>query len=40
MLERRWLVRIEGTRAVRLSLRGREGLYRSLGLEVEPPTSQ
>lgn len=35
MLERRWLARIDGTRAVRLTLRGREGLYRSLGLEIE-----
>lgn len=34
MLERRWIVRIEGTRAVRLTLRGREGLYRSLGIEL------
>jgi hypothetical protein len=34
MLERRWLARIAGTRAVRLTLRGREGLYRSLALEV------
>lgn len=36
MLERRWLARIEGTRALRLTVRGREGLYRVLGLEVEP----
>lgn len=36
MLERRWLARIEGTRALRLTVRGREGLYRALGLEVEP----
>jgi DNA-binding transcriptional ArsR family regulator len=34
LLERRWLVRLDGTRAVRLTLRGREGLYRTLGLEV------
>jgi DNA-binding transcriptional ArsR family regulator len=34
MLERRWLARLDGTRAVRLTLRGREGLYRTLGLEV------
>ena len=34
MLERRWLARIDGTRAVRLTLRGREGLYRSLGLQL------
>jgi DNA-binding HxlR family transcriptional regulator len=37
MLERRWVVRIDDTRAVRLTLRGREGLYRSLGLEVTDP---
>lgn len=36
LLERRWLVRMEGTRAVRLTLRGREGLYRTLALEIEP----
>jgi len=35
MLERRWIARIDGTRAVRLTQRGREGLRRSLGLEVE-----
>lgn len=34
MLRQRWIVRLEGTRAVRLTLRGREGLYRSLGLEI------
>jgi hypothetical protein len=34
MLRRRWIVRMDGTRAVRLTLRGREGLYRSLGLEI------
>lgn len=34
LLERRWLVRLEGTRAVRLTLRGRDGLGRVLGLEV------
>jgi len=34
MLERRRLVRVDGTRAVRLTLRGREGLCRSLGLEI------
>jgi DNA-binding transcriptional ArsR family regulator len=34
MLERRWVVRIEGTRAVRLTLRGRDGLGRVLGLEI------
>jgi DNA-binding transcriptional ArsR family regulator len=32
MLERRWVVRMDGTRAVRLTLRGREGLYRALGV--------
>ena len=35
MLDRRWVVRMDGTRAVRLTLRGREGLYRSLGLEMD-----
>ncbi|HUF67432.1 MAG TPA: helix-turn-helix transcriptional regulator [Longimicrobiales bacterium] len=34
MLARRWIVRMDGTRAVRLTVRGRDGLYRSLGLEV------
>jgi DNA-binding transcriptional ArsR family regulator len=34
MLERRWLARIAGTRALRLTMRGREGLYRALALEV------
>jgi DNA-binding transcriptional ArsR family regulator len=34
MLQRRWIVRMEGTRAVRLTLRGREGLHRSLDLEI------
>ena len=33
MLERRWITRVEGTRAVRLTLRGREALFRTLGLE-------
>ena len=33
MLARRWITRVEGTRAVRLTLRGREGLFRTLGLE-------
>src|SRR5262245_35118213 len=33
MLSRRWIARVEGTRAVRLTLRGREGLYRTLRLE-------
>jgi DNA-binding transcriptional ArsR family regulator len=35
MLERRWVVRMPDTRAVRLTLRGREGLYRVLGLEMQ-----
>ncbi len=35
LLARGWLARLDGTRAVRLTLRGREGLYRSLGLEIE-----
>jgi len=34
MLEQRWLVRLDGTRAVRLTQRGREWLRRSLDLEV------
>lgn len=34
LLARRWIVRLEGTRAVRLTLRGRDGLYRVLGLEI------
>jgi DNA-binding transcriptional ArsR family regulator len=37
MLERGWLARLEGTRAVRFTLRGREGLYRLLELDVEVP---
>jgi DNA-binding transcriptional ArsR family regulator len=36
MLARGWIVRIEGVRAVRLTLRGREGLKRVLDLDVEP----
>lgn len=39
MLARRWIVRMDGTRAVRLTLRGREGLYRALDLEMEPDAS-
>lgn len=35
MLERRWLQRLEGTRALRLTLRGREGLYRSLAIGLD-----
>lgn len=34
LFERRWIARRPGTRAVRLTLRGREGLYRVLGLEI------
>jgi hypothetical protein len=37
LLDRRWLVRIDGSRAVRLTLRGREGLYRSLGMDIPIP---
>ncbi len=33
MFDRRWIARVEGTRAVRLTLGGREALYRTLGLE-------
>jgi DNA-binding transcriptional ArsR family regulator len=33
MLERRWITRVEDTRAVRLTLRGREALFRTLELE-------
>ena len=33
MLERRWITRVEGTRAVRLTLSGREALRRTLGLQ-------
>ena len=33
MLDRRWITRVDGTRAVRLTLRGREALNRTLGLE-------
>lgn len=33
MLERGWLTRLDGTRALRMTLRGREGLYRTLGVE-------
>lgn len=32
MLERGWIVRMEGTRAVRLTVRGRDGLDRLLGI--------
>jgi DNA-binding transcriptional ArsR family regulator len=34
MLERRWIARLPETRAVRLTTRGRDGLYRALGVEV------
>lgn len=34
LFDRRWLVRLEGTRALRLTLRGREGLHRALGLDL------
>ena len=39
LLDRRWLQRIDGTRAVRLTLRGRDGLYQSLGLELNGSSS-
>lgn len=35
MLARGWLTRLDGTRAVRVTLRGREGLYRALRLELD-----
>lgn len=35
LLDRAWLARSDGTRAVRLTLRGREGLRRAIGLELE-----
>jgi DNA-binding transcriptional ArsR family regulator len=34
LLDKRWVARIAGTRAVRLTLRGREELHRRLGLQV------
>lgn len=37
MLERRWLVRMDRTRAVRLTARGRDGLFRALGMEIDGP---
>ncbi|HEX6135470.1 MAG TPA: helix-turn-helix domain-containing protein [Longimicrobiales bacterium] len=40
LLDRRWIVRLEGTRAVRLTVRGRDGLYRVLGLEPGPDASR
>jgi len=33
LLSRRWIVRTEHSRAVRLTPRGRDGLYRALGVE-------
>jgi DNA-binding transcriptional ArsR family regulator len=36
LLERRWIVRLDGTRAVRLTPRGRDSLYRALALDVTP----
>lgn len=33
-IARRWVVRLDGTRGLRLTLRGREGFYRALGLEL------
>jgi hypothetical protein len=35
MLERKWFARLGGTRALRLTLRGREGLYRTLAMTVD-----
>jgi hypothetical protein len=37
LLDRRWIVRMDGTRAVRLTARGQDGLHRALGLEVAQP---
>jgi DNA-binding transcriptional ArsR family regulator len=34
LLDRRWIVRMAGTRAVRLTARGRDGLHRAVGLDV------
>jgi DNA-binding transcriptional ArsR family regulator len=34
LLDRRWIVRMDGTRAVRLTARGQDGLHQALGLEV------
>ncbi len=34
LLERRWVARLDGTRALRLTARGRDGLYRILQLEL------
>jgi DNA-binding transcriptional ArsR family regulator len=38
-IARRWVVRLDGTRGLRLTLRGREGLYRALGLELAVSSS-
>ena len=35
LLDRHWIARLDDTRAVRLTQRGRDGLYRVLGLEIE-----
>lgn len=32
MIDRKWIVRLPGTRAVRLTMRGREGIHRALGV--------
>ena len=39
LLERRWIARIDGSRAVRVTVRGRDGLQRVLSLEVPPDPS-
>jgi DNA-binding transcriptional ArsR family regulator len=36
-LQRGWVVRLDGTRALRWTVRGSEGLYRSLGIRIDPP---
>lgn len=35
LLDRGWIARLDGTRAVRLTQRGRDGLYRVLALEID-----
>jgi DNA-binding transcriptional ArsR family regulator len=35
LLDRHWIARLDDTRAVRLTQRGRDGLYRVLGIEIE-----
>lgn len=35
LLDRHWIARLDDTRAVRLTQRGRDGLYRVLGLAIE-----